>query len=164
VKRKSEIDTDIAQEMGLSKKLVSRITGVFIQHVRQALIDDGTVRLDRLGKLRVVHYKGTTRKLTDFNRLLGKTRIVEVPAQVRVHFSKSRSFRDALLEQWSGDMGNEEEGMDKYGVDEGAPNQEQLEKRAAQGCPEDGCGKKPTRHGSILICPTHGSEPFESGG
>jgi hypothetical protein len=54
-----------------------------------------------------------------------------------------------------------EEGMEKYGVDESTP-QEELEKKAAQGCPE--CGATPTRHGNTLICPTHGSEPFEHGG
>ena len=53
-----------------------------------------------------------------------------------------------------------EEEMEKYGVDEGV-DQENLEKKAAAGCPQDGCGKTPTRHGNILMCPDHGSEPFE---
>lgn len=53
---------------------------------------------------------------------------------------------------------NKEEGMDKFGVDENVDS-EGLEKMANEGCPL--CGKKPTRHGNILICPTHGSEPFE---
>lgn len=52
----------------------------------------------------------------------------------------------------------EEEGMDKFGVDEG-PDQEDLEKKAAEGCPR--CGRKPSVHGSVLICSEHGSEPFE---
>lgn len=47
--------------------------------------------------------------------------------------------------------------MDKYGVDEAAD--EKLEKKAAEGCPQ--CGKKPIVHGRVLLCPTHGSEPFE---
>lgn len=49
--------------------------------------------------------------------------------------------------------------MEKYGVDEGTPDQESLEKKAAKGCPE--CGVAPTKHGNVLVCPTHGSEPFE---
>lgn len=57
---------------------------------------------------------------------------------------------------------HEEEGMDKFGVDEGAQDQEKLEKQAAQGCPE--CGSKLIKHGSVLLCPNHGSSPFESGG
>jgi hypothetical protein len=52
----------------------------------------------------------------------------------------------------------EEEGMSKFGVDEHTDS-EALEKKAAQGCPK--CGKKPQRHGKLLMCPDHGSEPFE---
>jgi hydrogenase maturation factor len=47
--------------------------------------------------------------------------------------------------------------MEKYGVDEGLP--EELQKLAASGCPE--CGAKPLRRGNILLCPEHGSAPFE---
>lgn len=46
--------------------------------------------------------------------------------------------------------------MDKYAVDESTSD---LEKRAAAGCPV--CGKKPERRGNVLLCPVHGSEPFE---
>lgn len=55
--------------------------------------------------------------------------------------------------------GTSEEGMDKYGVDEGIEDSELLEKKAAAGCPE--CGATPARQGSVLLCPTHGTEPFE---
>lgn len=48
--------------------------------------------------------------------------------------------------------------MDKLGVDEGV-DQEELEKKAASGCPT--CGKTPIRQGNVLLCPEHGSEPFE---
>lgn len=51
------------------------------------------------------------------------------------------------------------EEMEKYGVDEGMSDQEALEKKAAQGCPK--CGRKPVVHGKTLMCPEHGSEPFE---
>lgn len=52
----------------------------------------------------------------------------------------------------------QEEGMDKFGVDE-STDQERLEKMASQGCPI--CGAKVIRHGSVLMCPIHGTEPFE---
>ena len=52
------------------------------------------------------------------------------------------------------------EEMEKYGVDEGV-DQENLEKKAAEGCPQ--CGAELTKQGSVLICPTHGTEPFEQG-
>jgi uncharacterized Zn finger protein (UPF0148 family) len=55
-----------------------------------------------------------------------------------------------------------EEGMDKYAVDEGSPN---FEKFANAGgeliCPV--CQRKATKHGTVLVCPVHGSEPFERG-
>jgi len=51
-----------------------------------------------------------------------------------------------------------EEQMEKYGVDENTDS-ERLEKKAAGGCPK--CGKTPVRHGSVLMCPDHGSETFE---
>jgi hypothetical protein len=50
--------------------------------------------------------------------------------------------------------------MEKYGVDESA-DQDKLEKQAAEGCPI--CGRKPEKHGKVLMCPVHGSEPFEGG-
>lgn len=49
--------------------------------------------------------------------------------------------------------------MEKYGVDEGV-DQEKLEKQAAHGCPK--CGSdKVTLHGTVLVCPNCGTEPFE---
>jgi hypothetical protein len=48
--------------------------------------------------------------------------------------------------------------MDKYGVDESIDPE--LEKKASQGCPQ--CGRKLERHGTVLMCPLHGSEPFET--
>lgn len=50
--------------------------------------------------------------------------------------------------------------MYKYGVDEGV-NSEELEKKASQGCPK--CGRTDlVRNGNTLLCPEHGSEPFET--
>ena len=51
--------------------------------------------------------------------------------------------------------------MDKYGVAE----DEDLKKTASEdevkkeSCPD--CGKKVEKHGSVSICPKHGTEPFE---
>lgn len=50
--------------------------------------------------------------------------------------------------------------MEKFGVDETTGvDQEQLEKQATEGCPI--CAKELTKHGSVLMCPEHGTEPFE---
>jgi hypothetical protein len=48
--------------------------------------------------------------------------------------------------------------MDKFGVNENI-DQEAMEKQSAKGCPI--CGKTPVKHGNILLCEEHGSEPFE---
>lgn len=53
---------------------------------------------------------------------------------------------------------SENDGMTKLGVDENVDGEE-LEKAAANGCPV--CGKTPQRHGNVLVCSVHGSEPFE---
>jgi ribosomal protein S27AE len=53
------------------------------------------------------------------------------------------------------------EDLEKYAVDEKTV-QEDLEKKAAQGCPK--CGGTVTRHGNVLICVNCGSEPFENEG
>ena len=51
--------------------------------------------------------------------------------------------------------------MEKYGVDETTNvDQKKMEKAASQGCPE--CGAKVERHGNVVLCPTHGSKPFET--
>lgn len=52
-----------------------------------------------------------------------------------------------------------EEGMTKYAVDEGVSS-DALEKAAANGCPI--CGSPVEKHGQILVCPTHGTKPFET--
>lgn len=55
---------------------------------------------------------------------------------------------------------HEDEGMNKFGVDQTSGlDSRAMEKRAAEGCPT--CGKALIKHGSVLLCPTHGSEPFE---
>ncbi len=48
--------------------------------------------------------------------------------------------------------------MDKYGVDESSASGKKLASDVAY-CPL--CGAELKRHGSIVLCPTHGSEPFE---
>lgn len=52
-----------------------------------------------------------------------------------------------------------DEELEKYGVDEGT-DQEALEKKASEGCPV--CGTTPIRNGKTLLCPVHGTEPFET--
>jgi predicted RNA-binding Zn-ribbon protein involved in translation (DUF1610 family) len=55
-------------------------------------------------------------------------------------------------------MGSTDKGMEKYAVSEGI-DAETLEKAASKGCPQ--CGATCQKHGNILSCPVHGTEPFE---
>ena len=51
---------------------------------------------------------------------------------------------------------NKDEELTKLGVDETSKD---LNKEAAESCPE--CGAKLEKHGSVVVCPKHGTEPFE---
>jgi len=57
----------------------------------------------------------------------------------------------------------DEEGMSKFGVDETLPEEKlafmQYDEQGNATCPL--CKQKAERHGSVFICPTHGTEPFE---
>lgn len=53
----------------------------------------------------------------------------------------------------------QEEGMEKYGVDE---KQSDFEKKASKGCPRCGTSAdKLVKHGSVIMCPNCGTEPWE---
>lgn len=49
--------------------------------------------------------------------------------------------------------------MEKYGVSENEDLQKSAEDNKEEKCPD--CGKKVEKHGSVSICPKHGTEPFE---
>jgi len=49
--------------------------------------------------------------------------------------------------------------VEKYAVDEQGKRAEN-EKQSAAGCPE--CGQPLEKHGAVVKCPTHGTEPFEA--
>jgi len=54
-------------------------------------------------------------------------------------------------------MDNEE--MEKLGVDEDDDLKKEAQEDKGTCCPV--CGKAATKHGTVLVCPDHGSEPFE---
>lgn len=152
---KSKLDRAVARSLFESRKEVRAITGEFITQIRKLLVEQGEVTLDGLGrfKVKIVEPKpGNTRELVTGTFKPGErtgTRTVEVSRYSRVDFSQAGILKRML---------NKEPDMEKYGVDESV-NQEKLEKQAAKGCPE--CASKLEKHGSVLICPVHGSAPFE---
>jgi nucleoid DNA-binding protein len=156
MRHKVVIDRAVAAELGVSQRKVSFITTEFIRQLREHLAEFETLSIEGLGSFRVARVdRPRISTLVTGNFKKGEKREerkVEIPSYIRVHFSKGPTLK-ALLDQ------HLENAMEKYGVDENV-NQEQLEKKAAEGCPH--CGKTPIRHGSVLICPEHGSEPFEA--
>jgi nucleoid DNA-binding protein len=162
---KIEADTTIAKDLGVPVLHVAKITAAFIEELVKCISTHKSVTVTGLGKFSVSVTEGRKRK----SLCLGgdywgpKTiQMVAVPQSIKVHFAKSLPLTQALaevLEESTMDHTNEE-GMSKFGVDENV-DQETLEKQAASGCPVDGCGRAPERHGRTLICPVHGSEPFE---
>lgn len=156
MRHKVVVDRAVSAELGIAQRKVSLITAEFIRQLTEHLAEYGVLSIEGLGRFqveRVEHPRVTTLVTGRFKGgERGAARKVEIPSYIRVHFSKGPTLKKLLKQRL-------ENNMEKYGVDENV-NQEQLEKKAAKGCPE--CGKAPSRHGSVLICPDHGSEPFET--
>ncbi len=157
MRHKTVVDRAVATELGISQRRVSLVTAEFIRQLTEHLAEYGVLSIEGLGRFQLVHVQHVNRVSTLVTGKFkkgerGEVRRVEVPSYIRVHFSKGPTLKRLLKQRL-------EHNMEKYGVDENV-NQEQLEKKAAEGCPL--CGRAPARHGSVLICPEHGSEPFEA--
>lgn len=159
MKRKRDIDREVARLLDMPFDKVAMVTGCFLRTLLHEVVDNGGALVDGFGRfllkeqrnVAVAHLeKGNFKK----GGRKGKM-IVRTQRKFRVWFKKSAEFRRALE-----DAHGKESSMEKLGVDEGV-DQERLEKQAASGCPE--CGQKVERHGKVLYCPTHGTEPFERG-
>lgn len=152
---KAELDRRVSFALyDKSETEVSHITSEFIRQLSQMLAERGQVTVECLGRFRVLprrinqgHYELTHKKSGNED--------IATHRHVLVYFSKARPLKELLDRVFKGEM------MEKYGVDETTGHSsEQLEKMAAEGCPE--CGSKLTKHGSVMICPVHGSAPFEA--
>lgn len=152
---KNKLDRAVAKDLLVDRREVRVITQEWIAQFRILLAQKEEVSIEGLGRFkiqRVTPSEGSVRNLTAGTFKPGEntgTRTVEVSRYVRVHFSQSSILKGVL---------NKESDMEKYGVNESV-NQERLEKQAAKGCPE--CGSNLNKHGSVLLCPVHGSSPFE---
>lgn len=146
MRHRSELIRRTARATGYNQRYVSRVVRELITQMSSLMAEAGVVVLDDFGRFTVE---------VGQRKLFPVTRRVGIESYVRVHFSKSRALKELLDGEYL------EENMDKYGVDTTTgKDDEQLEKEAAEGCPE--CGKKLVKHGSVTICPEHGSAPFES--
>lgn len=156
--RKVELDREIAADTGIAQKKVARITAALIDAIRSHLTNGEIVHLDGFGKLHVQKMTYGVRQPIENLVNPKKEKItspVAVPVKHKVHFAKAQPFKHQLQERWRRDNV-----MEKFGVDENV-NQQGLEKAAAEGCPK--CGSKVEKHGSVIVCPNCGTEPFEQG-
>lgn len=145
---KGELDERTAQLIYGTKAEVGHITQEFLRQLSLLLAEKGEVTIPRFGKFKAERTR-MNQKTTLRTANTSETRLVEVRERITVHFSKSDTLRDLLRKDLE---------MDKYGVDENFGAGE-LEKLAAEGCPE--CGETLVKHGSVILCPVHGSHPFE---
>lgn len=136
---------------------VAMVTGCFLRTLLHEVVDNGEALIDGFGRFllkeqknaAVAHLeKGSFKKGERKGKMIVRTR-----RKFRVWFKKSAEFRRALEDAYG-----KESAMEKLGVDEDV-DQENLEKQASDGCPK--CGRKPERHGKVLVCPVDGTEPFE---
>lgn len=144
------LDKRVAVALGMKLRDVNVVTEAFLGVVREELVEMNTVRLDALGSLKVHEYEG---KVDHLQPVTGPLTVTSNKKH-RVSFKKAHQFSLELRKKLGGPV--VEKVMEKYGVDE---SQKDNEKVASEGCPL--CGAKPERHGNVLACPTHGTEPFE---
>lgn len=163
MKRKKDIDREVARLLDMPFDKVAMVTGCFLRTVLHEVVDNREVLVDGFGRfllkeqknIAVAHLeKGTFRKGGRGGKMIVHTR-----RKFRVWFKKSAEFRRALGDAYGKESTVENDNeMAKYGVDE-TIDQIALEKRAEAGCPW--CGQELTKQGSVLLCPSHGTEPFE---
>ncbi len=151
-RHKVDLDAQTAALLGLKHADVARITTVFLHEAAKALAEGKAVRLDRFGVLHIMNRRGVAPRPA----CKGIPAAVETNRQY-VQFRKAVPLTRLLRAKRASKIKGEKK-MDKYGVDESVG--EDLEKKAAEGCPV--FGKKPVRQGKVLLCPTHGSEPWEA--
>ncbi len=145
--RKSQLDRRVALLLGERIEDVSAITAAFLDAARDELAAMKDVLFDGLGRLRVLPARGLTANQTFLPPHVPPTK------RYYVSFKKSEPLTRKILGK---EPRTRSKTMEKFGVDE---QQADNEKVASEGCPE--CGAKVERHGNVLACPTHGTEPFE---
>lgn len=157
MKRKRDIDAEVARLLDMPSTQVSMVSACFLRTLLHEIVDNGEVMVDGFGNFLLREQKNMSVDFLTPGRfkkgVRGTTKRVQ-SRKFRVWFKKSAKFKKAIETAYG-----MENIMEKYGVDTSVEDQEALEKKANAGCPE--CGQKLARQGAVLLCPTHGTEPFE---
>lgn len=157
MKRKRDIDAEVARLLDMPSTQVAMVSACFLRTLLHEIVDNGEALVDGFGSFLLREQRTVAIDTLTPGRFKKGERGTAKKVQsrkFRVWFKKSAKFKRAI--ETAHGMENV---MEKYGVDEGVEDQEKLEKQASAGCPE--CGQKLARQGAVLLCPTHGTEPFE---
>lgn len=167
MKRKRDVDRMASELTRVPPYVVKMVTSAWIEAIQAILVEEGAVQIDSFGTFSIQTQapRKQSLPLRHFGKAVLPASSVDVPTKICVTFSKAGPLKQALKRRYDTQgtknmtkPNSDSEGMDKFGVNENV-DQERLEKQAAEGCPL--CGAKVQRHGTVLMCPTHGTEPFE---
>jgi len=136
----------VAEDTGVHIATVRKVTDALVWEMKRALLEDGSFQLNSFGQLSLAleQVRHKDRK--------GPPAMARAPIRVKILMRKSPVFKKEAHQYIKDGI------MEKYGVDESV-DQRAMEKAASEGCPL--CGKPVVKHGSVIMCPTHGTEPFE---
>lgn len=87
MRRKIDIDLEVAARLGVDRKKIKLTTSLFLRCLRAILVEDGEVHLDNVGRLKVQVFKNKKLPLRD---KIGKG------YKIWVNFSKSRALKEML--------------------------------------------------------------------
>lgn len=93
MKTKQDLDREVARLLGVPQKKVSDITTVYVEVLKQELLERGEVRIHTFGRLSVRFER------TGKHNMMGHAR---QPTNCRVHFSKSTSFKARIERHFDG--------------------------------------------------------------
>lgn len=103
MKASPQLNDEVAHLLGLPPKEVRAITDAFVNAVRHALLDEGEVRIDRLG---VLHLKAARGKKKDImvqgtlkKGVGARTMTVHAKHKFFVYFRKSIIMKRELIER-----------------------------------------------------------------
>jgi hypothetical protein len=105
VTKKRDIDLLVSYETGVPLEDVSKITTSFIEVTRSLLVQRGEVRIDGLGRLKVVvvALSGVSVNLVRGTLKCGgaaETMRVRPERQLKVYFSKAHTLTKLLKQEW----------------------------------------------------------------
>jgi nucleoid DNA-binding protein len=103
LKRKTDLDRDVAFALGISPKKVHAITFYFLKAAREALLEDGDVYLDTLGRLHLCVSKSKPATLKMGNFKPGESTgqfIAQSRKKYFVYFRKSIALKRDIVEKF----------------------------------------------------------------